>query len=96
MDISSSTLNNLAKRLWKEDVSPTVLRTALHDAAETIDRLQANSRLAIATEKGEVWFWQGDGYDYPDTLVCPVVVQPDVLRALIRASEELEEIKSVK
>lgn len=68
----------------------------LRGAAEEIDRLQANSRLAIATEKGEVWFWQGDGYDYPDTLACPVVIQPEALREFIRAREELKGIKSVE
>ena len=31
----------------------------------------------------DCWLWQGDGYDYPDSLVCPVVMSADTLRGLL-------------
>lgn len=42
-------------------------------------------RLALHEEvkQGNFWYWQGDGYDCPESLVCPVVMRADTLRQLI-------------
>ena len=56
----------------------------LDEAAAEIDRMQAEHRLIARTERGEVWFWQGDGYDYPESIGCPVVIDENDLRELIR------------
>lgn len=32
---------------------------------------------------GNFWYWQGDGYDYPESLVCPVVMRADTLRKML-------------
>lgn len=58
----------------------------LEGAADDLDRLQTAHKLIARTESGECWHWQGDGYDFPDSLVCPVVIDPDVLRDLLRDS----------
>jgi len=34
-------------------------------------------------ETGQVWYWQGDGQDHPESLVCPVVISANDLRALL-------------
>lgn len=58
----------------------------LDEAANEIDRMQAEHRLIARTERGEVWFWQGDGYDFPDSIGCPVVIDENDLRALLQRS----------
>lgn len=41
-----------------------------------------NEAIRKATEK-DVWYWQGDGSDFPASLVCPVVMTADTLRELL-------------
>lgn len=46
----------------------------------------------------EVWFWQRDGQNYPNTLVCPTVIPADQLRAILKAagySDETGELRAV-
>lgn len=43
--------------------------------------------LRAATRK-DVWYWQNDGEDNPDSLICPVVMQADTLRELLCRTEE--------
>lgn len=31
----------------------------------------------------DCWLWQGDGFDYPESLTCPVVMHANTLRELI-------------
>lgn len=38
----------------------------------------------------ECWLWEGDGYDFPESLVCPVVMSADTLRALLNKRDEHE------
>jgi hypothetical protein len=33
--------------------------------------------------KQEVWYWQGDGYDFPDSISCPVIMSAETLRDLM-------------
>ena len=43
----------------------------------------ANAKLrAMRAGADDVWFWQGRGDD-PQSLTCPVVMQPDTLRAML-------------
>ena len=39
----------------------------------------------------DVWFWQGDGQDHPESLSCPVVMSADTLRAMLARATMLEE-----
>lgn len=32
---------------------------------------------------GDLWYWQGDGYDVPESITCPVVMSAGTLRELI-------------
>lgn len=32
---------------------------------------------------GEVWYWLGDGHDHPETLCCPILIDPqDMVKIL--------------
>lgn len=42
------------------------------------------AELPLRLEKGEVWHWQGDGHDAPESLTCPVVMHADTLRELLQ------------
>ena len=44
-----------------------------------IDELRVLRRIP----KGEVWYWQGDGTDFPDSLTCPVIMTAQTLRKLL-------------
>lgn len=59
-----------------------------------VERLTQERETLLRERKGEVWFWQGDGYDHPESLTCPILIQPDNLRELltvVRAADELLE-----
>ena len=32
---------------------------------------------------GEAWLWQGDGEDHLESLTCPVVIRPEVLKRIL-------------
>ncbi len=44
--------------------------------------------------KGEVWHWQDDGEDHPESLTCPVAVSPDVVRRWVAAEAKLAVLES--
>lgn len=43
--------------------------------------------------KGETWSWQDDGEDHPESLACPVLVQPNVIRRWASAERLIEEMR---
>ena len=36
----------------------------------------------------DVWYWQGDGYDFPESLTCNVVMSASSLRDLLKKEKE--------
>ncbi|SEH89066.1 hypothetical protein [Paraburkholderia hospita] len=56
-----------------------VLRAIEPENAE----LRAELARRQAEEKGEVWYWQHDGNDHPESLACQVMIKADHLRELI-------------
>lgn len=48
------------------------------------------SLTTVKTDIGGVWFWQGDGYDHPESLSCPVVMSADTLRTLVDRPDDAE------
>lgn len=32
----------------------------------------------------EVWYWQGDGQDFPETITCPVLMNAHTLRQMLQ------------
>ena len=60
----------------------------IEQKADTIRDLE--KRLGIVRTKTEdVWFWQGDGHDHPESLTCPVVMEATTLRSLLAEVERL-------
>lgn len=67
---------------WRYDA---LIQHAKHQD-KVIAKLSEEKNTAWLYEQKEVWFWQGDGEDYPESLCCPVVIKADDLRALIAAA----------
>jgi len=70
-----------------QDGMPPIRRAIEEPASDAFiaerDGLRAELRRRHAVEKGEVWYWQHDGHDHPDSLACQVVIRADDLRELI-------------
>ncbi|EML7990021.1 hypothetical protein D7Y24_13380 [Stenotrophomonas maltophilia] len=49
--------------------------------------LRERAALPLQLRNGEVWHWQGDGHDFPESLICPVVMSAETLRALLAARQ---------
>lgn len=64
------------------------LATSRERHRDDVQRLEAEKK-ALATsgpaviDGQDVWWWQGDGTDDPESLSCPVVMMPGVLRRLV-------------
>ncbi len=52
-----------------------------------IAQIKEEKNIAWLYEQKEVWFWQGDGEDYPESLSCPVVISANHLRKLIEKAK---------
>lgn len=87
--MNTAHMRRIAKDLrFAPGAQPTeVVAEVLDEAASVIDRLQHGERLIARTERGEVWHWQGDGHDYPDSIGCPVVIDENDLRELIHKAD---------
>jgi hypothetical protein len=45
---------------------------------------------AVRAHADNVWFWQGDGADHPQSLSCPVVMTAHTLRTIIARAAAAE------
>jgi hypothetical protein len=54
------------------------------ELSKEIDRLKGELRVHRDKAKGDYWAWQGDGEDHLESLVCPVLIRPEVLSALMK------------
>lgn len=53
--------------------------------------LRERAALPLQLRNGEVWYWQGDGHDFPESLICPVIMSAETLRALLAARQPVGE-----
>lgn len=54
---------------------------------------EARARLGLVSAcVDDVWRWQGDGCDHPESLSCPVVMSANKLRAILRRTERAEDM----
>ena len=60
---------------------------------QQIAALEAEVAALHRERKGEVWYWQGDGHDFPESLTCPVLMEPEKLRALLAEVERLQGVE---
>jgi len=51
------------------------------------DALRAELRRRYEVEKGNVWYWQADGNDHPESLTCQVMIRADDLRTLLGVAQ---------
>lgn len=77
-------LRKCAELIRTGEARTEIVAEEIDDAADALDMLQIAHRLIARTESGECWHWQGDGHDYPDSLACPVVIDEEILRRLLR------------
>jgi hypothetical protein len=62
-------------------------RKVADDLAAAEDELKARRD----REKGEVWYWQGDDTDEPESLTCPVLMRPEHARGFAAEVRRLRE-----
>jgi hypothetical protein len=72
------------------DVKIADLEKRLRNVSEACDyhykqeaELRREQRFIHEIRNSAVWYWQGDGDDYPESLGCPVVMRPEHLRELL-------------
>lgn len=53
--------------------------------------LRERAAMPLQLRNGEIWHWQGDGHDFPESLVCPVIMSAETLRALLAARQPVGE-----
>lgn len=53
--------------------------------------LRERAEMPLQLRNGEVWHWQGDGHDFPESLACPVIMSAEALRALLAARQPVGE-----
>jgi hypothetical protein len=69
------------------------LSEAQVELTATKEKLKSEYRVSI----GEVWHWQGDEYDHPESLTCPILIKPEQLRELVATHQkDLEESRIAK
>lgn len=56
---------------------------------EELERENARLRLLLEGHEGDYWAWQGDGFDYPESLTCPVIMSANTLRELLKKANLL-------
>jgi hypothetical protein len=56
---------------------------AVGELSRERDELKAELKRREERDKGNVWFWQGDGNDHLESLTCQVVIHADDLRAML-------------
>ena len=53
-------------------------------------KLEELRRTKFSLSTGDFWYWEEDGPNNPESLLCPVVMQPECVRKLMRKIERLE------
>lgn len=79
---------------WMDSMLQKALRRlaeSVPEGSEIVDskrlqHLRDNYAVKIQCQREEVWYWQGDGADFPESLGCPVVMSADTLRQLLASA----------
>lgn len=56
---------------------------AYEEASKERDELRYQLSI-VKTKIQDVWFFQGDGHDYPESLTCPVIMSADKFREITK------------
>lgn len=97
-DALDAALNDAREKIW---FVPAVqkriadLERELQEARDELkralwhrDQWRDRANTVEAIERGEVWYWQGDGEDHPESLTCPVIMKAHALREFLTARDE--------
>jgi hypothetical protein len=93
---------------WVRALDYDALRTAAEALAKRVNvandatnRANAAERAALDAlrhrerrDTGEVWVWEQDGENFPESLACPVMVQPEQVQKWIAAEAERDELRA--
>ena len=53
-----------------------------------VDRYRDEINTRHDKDKGNFWYWQGDGEDHLESLTCPVLIRAEDLRAIAKQLDE--------
>ena len=74
------------------------LKSAFRERDAEIKRLKSENRVMHRFARDEihqeVWHWQGDDYDFPESLTCPVIMDCNTLREFLAKIETLKQVFS--
>lgn len=82
-------LSRLRKQIAAEHDPP--LRHRVENAEAEVDRLRAQLATHRHAALNNYWVWQGDDDDHLESLVCPVMIPPDVLLKMLGENDRLRE-----
>ncbi len=82
----------LRERAERAEAKVSALGDELRASLER-EREQVRLLSMVATDYDNVWLWQGDGYDYPESLTCSVVMSADTVRAFDTARRALDGVE---
>jgi hypothetical protein len=63
-------------RIHQRDLVQPIYTQALDE----IKRLEKENQAAYRASIGEVWYWQGDGDDKLESLICPILIEAEDFR----------------
>lgn len=67
----------------RHNTEAACLACVISELRQENERLKAENKALRRTEKGEVWYWQGDEDDHLESLSCPVLIDAGDLRGLL-------------
>lgn len=68
------------------------LRLKVAEQAATIADQAKELKVLRRVPDGEVWYWQGDGEDFPESLTCPVIMSAATCRDMVRQAATVERL----
>ena len=75
---------------YERAAAAKALQQALDRTHEEVDRLKKRNEQLVLASSGNYWSWQGDAEDYPESLVCPILIGADAMRAILRQRNEAQ------
>ncbi len=59
---------------------------------EQISGLEDKVAALIRERDGDVWYWLGDGNDHPESLCCPILIEPEDIMQMVKWDRKLVEL----
>ena len=62
--------------------------TRCSELAKEVSKLKAELNARYAKEIDETWYWQGDGEDHLESTTCPILIEAQGLRDLLKKARK--------